>query len=94
MGLSVMEGDDLGHAEEAGVLDALACGEDDLIGGEDGGDVGDDAAKVLGGGDAEDDVGLEDGAGKVGGDVDVDGKGEAGEVEEVLASFGELVGGV
>ena len=67
-------GDDLGHAEEAGLLDALAGAEDDLVGGEERGDVGDDAAEVLRGDDAEDDVGLEDGAGEVGGDVDVAGR--------------------
>ena len=85
-------GDDLGHAQEGGLLDALAGAEDDLVGGEEWGDVGDDVAEVLGGDDAEDDVGLEDGAGEVGGDGDVGGEGEAGEVGEVLAGVGELIG--
>ncbi len=54
--------------------------------------MGDDAAEMLRGCDAEEDVGFEDGAGQIGGDVDVDGEGEAGEVREVFAGVGELVG--
>ena len=47
---------------------------------------------MLRGCDAEEDVGFEDGAGQIGGDVDVGGEGEAGEVAEILACVGELVG--
>ena len=83
-GLAVAAATDLGHAEEGGLFDALAGAEDDLVCGEQRRDVGDDAAEMLRGRDAEEDVGFEDGAGQIGGDVDVDGEGEAGEVGEVL----------
>ena len=54
--------------------------------------MGDDAAKMLRGGDAEEDVGFEDSAGKVGGDVDVGREGEAREIGQILAGVGELFG--
>ncbi len=54
--------------------------------------MGDDAAQMLRWSDAEEDVGLEDGAGQVGGDVDVGRKSEAGKVGEVFAGVGELLG--
>src|SRR5260370_28204837 len=72
-------GDELGHAEEGGLLDALAGAEDNLVSCKQRGDVGDDSAQMLRWGDAEEDVGFEDGAGEVGGDLDVGGEGEAGE---------------
>ena len=85
-------GDDLGEAEEGEFFEALRGDEQDLVAGEQGGDLGDGGAQVLGGGDEEEGVGLEDGAGEVGGDEDVGGEGEAGEVGEVFAEVGELVG--
>src|SRR6266851_10127641 len=85
-------GNDLRHAEEGGLLDALAGAEDDLVSRKQGGDVGDDAAQVLRRRDTEEDVGFEDGAWEVGGDLDVDGEGEAGEVVKVFACVGELLG--
>src|ERR1700704_1250594 len=42
--------------------------------------------------DAEEDVGFEDGAGEVGGDLDVDGEGEAGKVVKIFSGVGELLG--
>ena len=47
---------------------------------------------MLRGGDAEEDVGFEDGAGEVGGDVDVYGQGETREIGQVFAGFAELIG--
>ena len=85
-------GDDLGHAQVGGFLEALGGAEDDLVAGEQRGDVGDDAAEMLGGRDAEEDVGFEDGGGEVGGDVDAGGEGEAGEIGEVFAEVVELLG--
>jgi hypothetical protein len=41
---------------------------------------------------AEEDVGIASGGGKVAGDADVGGKGEAGQVGEVLADVAELLG--
>ena len=55
-------GDDLRHAEEGGLLDALGGAEDDLVSGKQRGDGCDDAAQMLRRGDAEEDVGFEDGA--------------------------------
>src|SRR5260370_26257302 len=85
-------GDDLGHAEEGGLLNAFAGAEDDLVSGKQRGDVGDDTAQVLRRGDAEEDVGFEDGAREVGGDLDIDWEGEAGEVGKVFTGVGELLG--
>src|SRR3981189_766618 len=80
------------HAEEGGLLNALGGAENDLVPGKQGGDVSDDAAQVLRRGDAEEDIGFEDGARKVGGDVDVDREGEAGGVGHVFSCAGELLG--
>jgi hypothetical protein len=47
---------------------------------------------MLRGCNAEEDVRFKDGAGKVGGDLDVDGEREAGEVGKIFSCVGKLFG--
>ena len=91
-GIAGERGDDLRHAQEGNIFNALGGRDNDLVAGEDGRDVGDGFAEVRRWGDAEDDFRFEDGSGEVRGDVDAGGNGEAGEIEKILAGVVEGFG--
>jgi hypothetical protein len=52
----------------------------------------DDAAQVLRWGNAEQDVGLKDGCRKIAGYGDIERQGKAGEIGQIFAALGELLG--
>ena len=84
-------GDDLGHAEEGVVLNALGGADDDLSVVEVRADAGNGGAEELGRYDGDDDFGVGDGRG-VGCDGDLRWERKAGKEEDVFFSGNDLAG--